>query len=673
MIRTAKMCQLTAVIPEKYFQKVTSTLLELGQLDFISVKELLPTISSSLKTVESTISISYLKELRKKLESLLANGGIPLPQLIEENEKHTIEHIALDDFEKIAKEVESLNESIVGLQSKQKEAQEDYLRISQMTDQLERAYKAKGKDKKNIYSSYLVVRTGKPLEDEESILSQLRLLSTVFVPLGNAGLFSVVHLKKDMQKIDDILSSQIWSGDDIEIGDDGINAHLIEQCKDRLLLVVKKQHQLKDSLESTINENKEQLLSLWRRVKIAESYFQIQQRFNKTQKTFIFSGWIIAKEKQKVSNAILACCNDDCYIEFIDAQEASQLGLSAPVKLETPTLLKPFEKVITDFKTPAYGTLNPVYIVAITFMVMFGMMFGDAGHGFVILLTGLVGTLFNKKKKSSASLFNLLIWCGVSAIFFGVLFGSYFGYPWFKALWFNYHAAVTGEHASGPISSIMQVLALSAWLGVGVIALGILLHLYNAICQKDIIAFFCDKSGVAGALVYFAGVFIAYHFLKEGNFLVITLPLLVICFALPAILFLIKLIYHQATSQEGFSFSSIFMVLLELLIEFLELFSSYLANTLSFLRVAGLGIAHVSLMSAFFTLASMVKKSVDQPTVAAVGYWSLIVLGNILVCALEGLSAWIQTLRLHYYEFFNKFLVGGGIAFNPINIRGKRE
>lgn len=674
MIRTAKMCQLTAVIPEKYFQKATSTLLELGQLDFISVKELHPTISGSLKTVESNISISYLRELRKKLESLLASGLIPLPTLIEENEKHTIDHIQLDDFDKIARQTQEIDESINGLRNKQKQLQQDYLAANQMISQLEHALKSKTKEQKNIYSSYLVVRSGKLLSDDENnILSLLKDLPCLLVKNGDGGYYQLVHLKKDIEKIDGLLTAQIWSGDDIQIGEEGINLNLLERAKDRERAVVQNQHRLKESIESSINDNKELLCQLWRKVKIGESYFAIQQRFNKTGKTFIFSGWIMEREKKKVSEAILKSCEGECYIEFMDAREAQVAGLSAPVKLETPTILKPFEKVITDFKTPAYGTLNPVYIVAFTFMVMFGMMFGDAGHGAVILLTSLVGMLLGKKNKKEQPLFNLLIWCGFSAIVFGVLFGSYFGYPLFKAIWFNYHGAVTGEHSYGPIGSIMQVLALCAWLGVGVITLGIVLHLYNAVCQKDFISFFCDKSGVAGLLVYGALVYIAYYFLKDKNFSKVTPLILLICFALPALLFLVKLIHHQVRSEKGFTFSSIFMVILELLIEFLELFSSYLANTLSFLRVAGLGIAHVSLMSAFFTLADMVKGSTTNVAVGLTGYWVLIVLGNILVCALEGLSAWIQTLRLHYYEFFNKFLVGGGIAYNPINIRGKGD
>jgi V/A-type H+-transporting ATPase subunit I len=98
-------------------------------------------------------------------------------------------------------------------------------------------------------------------------------------------------------------------------------------------------------------------------------------------------------------------------------------------------------------------------------------------------------------------------------------------------------------------------------------------------------------------------------------------------------------------------------------ISLLEIFSGYLANTLSFMRVAGLGIAHVTLMIAFFQIADMA--SPEGPSIWAV---IILVFGNILVIALEGLSAGIQSLRLNYYEFFSKHFQPTGVEFKPISL-----
>ncbi len=103
---------------------------------------------------------------------------------------------------------------------------------------------------------------------------------------------------------------------------------------------------------------------------------------------------------------------------------------------------------------------------------------------------------------------------------------------------------------------------------------------------------------------------------------------------------------------------------MEWIVETLEIYSGYLANTLSFMRVAGLGIAHVSLMTAFFQIARMLSPS-GGPTVASV---AVLVFGNALVIALEGLSAGIQSLRLNYYEFFSRYFNGSGKAYKPISL-----
>jgi V/A-type H+-transporting ATPase subunit I len=97
---------------------------------------------------------------------------------------------------------------------------------------------------------------------------------------------------------------------------------------------------------------------------------------------------------------------------------------------------------------------------------------------------------------------------------------------------------------------------------------------------------------------------------------------------------------------------------LEWIVDVLEIFSGFLANTLSFMRVAGLGIAHVSLMTAFAQMAELAGGGVAGILV--------LVVGNVMVIALEGLSAGIQALRLNYYEFFTKYFTGRGLSYNPI-------
>lgn len=133
----------------------------------------------------------------------------------------------------------------------------------------------------------------------------------------------------------------------------------------------------------------------------------------------------------------------------------------------------------------------------------------------------------------------------------------------------------------------------------------------------------------------------------------------------PSILFLAKEPYHffkHKKANEKFGPTTIMLFLMYWVVELLDIFGGYLSNTLSFMRVAGLGIAHVCLMISIFTLADMTS---------GIGSVAILVFGNILVIALEGLSAGIQALRLNYYEFFTKFFHGTGKLYTPISLNSR--
>lgn len=669
MIRTAKMVQLSAVVLEKHFDRVTRELLDLGQMDFISVKEVSPSLARSLREVKGVVSVSALKDLRKKIESIMAVGRIEFPSL-----KHAeIKPLTENGLAALSAEVASVESEMNLLRQRQQNTQADILRLEEIRKQVAAALRHKAPGRENPYAAFLVTRYGSFSGDREDLINVLRGVPCAVLPVSDTSLheYILIHLKKDILKVESALAETAWKGGEPVTGDAAVNPEIGERLKKRLEEVQTRQDELKYDVETVIGNEKQHIKDLWTQLRVAETYSAIQQRFNKTERTFVFSGWIAEKMKKKVSDGIFKACNGDCYIELTSAAEAvEEEGLVPPVLLETPKLLKPFETVITNFAVPAYGTINPSYIVALTFMLMFGLMFGDVGHGAVVLLAGIIGTITARKKRKPDYIYNLMCYCGLSAVFFGVMFGSYFGYSWLPAVWFNYHGAVVGHNASGMVQSLMQILALSAWLGVGMISLGIFFFFYNCICCKKWLELLTDKSGLAGAVFYWGGVACAYFFMTDGSFARIPGWVLALCFGLPTAAFFVRLVIHSVKEEGRFRISSLPMLVMELLIEILEVFSGYLANTLSFLRVAGLGIAHVSLMQAFFTLADMVGS--DSALKAAASVF-LIILGNVLVIALEGLSAWIQTVRLHYYEFFNKFLMGGGIAFRPISLAEKRE
>ncbi|BDR87612.1 hypothetical protein N071400001_22200 [Clostridium tetani] len=90
-------------------------------------------------------------------------------------------------------------------------------------------------------------------------------------------------------------------------------------------------------------------------------------------------------------------------------------GVSPPTKLRNNILVKPFEIMVNMYGTPSYGEIDPTTFLAITYMIMFGTMFGDVGQGLVLLLAG----LYMKKKKENYAPGNILVRLGSISMIFG--------------------------------------------------------------------------------------------------------------------------------------------------------------------------------------------------------------------------------------------------------------
>jgi V/A-type H+-transporting ATPase subunit I len=118
------------------------------------------------------------------------------------------------------------------------------------------------------------------------------------------------------------------------------------------------------------------------------------------------------------------------------------------------------------------------------------------------------------------------------------------------------------------------------------------------------------------------------------------------------------MIYKTAESHASFGERLIIV-----LVETLEAIMGNVSNTLSFLRVAAFSLNHVALMLAVFALANMMD---------TVGYWTMVVFGNVFVIVLEGAIVTIQTLRLEYFEGFSRFYSGDGREFRPLSLERGR-
>jgi len=428
------------------------------------------------------------------------------------------------------------------------------------------------------------------------------------------------------------------------------------------------QKKLEAKVNDILKREEKHIRETWTKLRVAELFYRIQTHFKTSSRTVIFTGWVPSSKRGKLTDGITGVCGDRCYLEWNEAGSKNIIGSEIPVQFSNPKVLAPFQMLVSNFGVPEYGTIDPTPFVMPIYLAMFGLMFSDVGQGLILALLGIAGAFFFKKNNEKEGLYHLswlIIWCGLSSVIFGVLFGSFFGLGLFRPLWFDFHGIVSGHSSqSSVVTDVFDILSITIYFGISVISLGLLFNWINMIRIRKWMDLIFDKGGIFGGWIYAGGIYIASYMIGHDYKEFPPSITLFLLAGLPALCLFIKGPYHffkhrKEPSAKKFGIFIVFDFFMEWIVELLEIFGGYLSNTLSFMRVAGLGIAHVCLMISFFTLADMTS-----------GIYSVLILivGNILVIGLEGLSAGIQALRLNYYEFFTKFFHGTGKLYTPISL-----
>ncbi|HEY6074995.1 MAG TPA: V-type ATPase 116kDa subunit family protein, partial [Anaerolineales bacterium] len=218
-------------------------------------------------------------------------------------------------------------------------------------------------------------------------------------------------------------------------------------------------------------------------------------RFGQLRHTYVITGWVPA-EKLDTLTQRLRLASKEILIEALPTKRFGD-NLHVPVALSNNPLLRPFQMLVTTYARPRYGELDPTYLVAFTFPLLFGAMFGDVGQGLVLMLLGwLMSSGRVKALKSMASLGGLIIICGLSATIFGFLYGSVFGFEEsfmgidIHPLWIS------------PIHNILQILMVAIGAGVVLLVIAFLLSILNGFLRRDWGHLIFGHTGIAGFLLY---------------------------------------------------------------------------------------------------------------------------------------------------------------------------
>ncbi|BCU07535.1 V-type ATP synthase subunit I [Allochromatium tepidum] len=394
----------------------------------------------------------------------------------------------------------------------------------------------------------------------------------------------------------------------------------------RLAAIAEERAQLTETLQRWSERYHEPLREAQRTLQLADPLVSLDESLRSCGHLTHLAGWVPAHTVAALRERLDAALAGTYDLSIRDPlPEERPLVPTVPVKSR---LLAPFALLVNQYGIPSYGEVDPTPLFALTFLIMFGSMFGDVGQGAVIALAA--WTLRDRFGRFWP--FGLM--AGGSSVLFGFLYGSLFGYEHvLPALWMN------------PLSDPLLMLRLALIWGVFFIVVACLLAIYNRWAVGQWREALFGHHGVVN-LVFYLALIAGGAGLADGTGFG-TVPALLVAGSLAA------LAWHSWLHQQAPVGEKILVVV----IETLETLIGYVSNTLSFLRVAAFSLNHVALSIAVFTLADMM---------GTFGHLVTVVLGNVFVLVLEGGIVMIQVMRLQYYEGFSRYFSGDGHAFRPI-------
>ncbi len=369
-----------------------------------------------------------------------------------------------------------------------------------------------------------------------------------------------------------------------------------------------------------------------------------------TESTYMLRGWVAEDQVQGLTVGASQSCNGLVSVQVERAQDEQgdshgkslENGIESKVHQTPPTLVrvpgwtKPLQSVIDNFGIPSYHETNPLVFMILTFPLIYGLMFGDFGEGPLFLALGLF-LLWLKRRKVKVfeigQLFvngaELIVMLGIGITIFGFMFGDFFGFESQAVFRFRpFFNPNEGAFASTPdISHLLIYMAVILLFGVGHYFSGLVLSAYNKMRNHEI------KHALYGpiswAWFYIIFIYLAAQVVIAGYKFGVLLrnPLLLVLLFIPM---------GIMGWKEG-------------PLHLFEVFISAGSNTLSYLRIWALNLADFAIKFAFFSFGGLAGA----------------ILGNLLVMILEGLIVFVQTLRLHWVEWFSKFYEGSGLSFAP--------
>lgn len=650
MFRPVTLVRVNIYVVTTHVSRVSWVLARLGLLHLADVRQVTPSAAAALPANEQELAqrCHALRERSKKLMALLSLPYEPWgleAEVIPETDLAALE----EELGQLEQTVPPLLDRCSHLAEMQRE--------KAWQAQVLRLLVASGIDLTRVRKSHrLVVYLGVvPAQHRSALVQAFSPFPHLLEQLGalDSGTAMVVaFLSDDREKAEEALKAVAFQ----KVATPARAAQdLLREAEQAEAETAAQLQTLQAALRQAATQAHHTLSVLQRKAEVALALLAARRHFGHIGHTSLISGWVPKEKVAEVESKILAATAGAAYVEILNPEEAREVRegtLAIPILFSNPFFLRPFEKLTTAYGVPQYHEVEPTAFLALSFLTMFGVMFGDVGQGLV--LTGAGYVIFRTLSRHT-DLGILLMECGISSTVFGFLYGSVFGLEdLMPPLWFH------------PMHDLSTALTVSLSFGAGLISVGLLLNVINSLRYQETTTAIFGERGLMGAFIYWVCLAVGTRFLLTGQLGMAGRGLLVLI-GLPVL----SILFHRPVEEilrhrhgDRVRWGGVLFLLVESLVDLGDTFLAYLANTVSFVRISAFALAHVGLFTAVFALA----ENLSGLRGGGVWYWLTLLLGNLGIIGLEGLMASIQAIRLEYYEFFGKFFKGGGEMFRPLQV-----
>ncbi|GHU66253.1 V-type ATP synthase subunit I [Spirochaetia bacterium] len=685
MMRPRKMKQLELTVLSRDADSVIEFLGRRGVMHFAEEDTSggVPAEVGSTQAMDEAV-YHHIRENLDKLQTASAYLGLELPKEPEENTRFPGEtEEALTD--KITAAVSSLSQ-------RENDQNQEKRKIDEALTEAKAFANLNAPFADLDQLSYLTLRVGHLDSRRQEDLKETLADRAVIIPLDSPGSGGnrvlAAASRKGRFALDSELKKANFQPIAIPEGYKGVPTELLSGLEDRLKNVDLELEDIEGRKKAFKEEYGVNLVSLSCSYLMAGIMERLKAKLVSTKNVYFLTGWMPAdivpatvSELEKLTEGRVAVrsFNPEEIPAVRDGKE------KVPVSLDHGKFVKGFEGVVFSYGAPLYGTIDPTPFVAIFFTVLFGIMFGDLGQGFVLFLAGFLTGKHGPKFLQGFKSYSVpLIAVGISSMIMGCLNGEVFTNEY---LLIGPTEAITGFLTGHPVERILTLMPLPEkggsvtklfyffgfTIGVGIIlnSIGLVVNIVNLYTLKKYEKAFFAKTGAAGMVLFWYAVSLAVRFIicmvNPNDDLVFKFEWFDIAGLLvpTAGIFFGPALWRLFAGKRPVFEEGVMVFAMEGIVEILETVSTYISNTVSFLRVGAFALSHAVLSYIVFRFAEEVSGIAAGTAISVF----IMIFGNVVIIVLEGMIVAIQVVRLQYYEFFSKFFTETGVEFAPFRFR----